>query len=97
MGEDNKKQNKLIARFVAYFALIISVLFFHWLVVLAVALFCLFFFDNFYEAVFAGLLIDMLYGLPIAKFLYFPFFFTAVFLLVFVFAFVLKQKIRNYD
>jgi len=77
--------------------LIGAVLFSHWLIVFVLALFCIFFFRNFYEAIFAGLLIDLLYGIAIPKLFFIPLFFTIVFTTVYIGISTLKRHLRSYD
>jgi len=77
--------------------LLCAVLFSHWLVVFALAVFCIFFFHNFYESILAGFLIDVLYGTAAAKLFFIPAFFTFVFLLAYVLISILKRHLRNYD
>ncbi len=64
-----------------------------WLV--AVALFFgVWYFKNFYEAFFFGLLFDMLYGVPIASLYGFRFIFSSVFLAIIFAAKFVKGKLR---
>lgn len=62
--------------------LLLSTLLFHWWVPILIALFCLFYFDDFYEILVVGLLIDVLYG---SKFEFYGFnlFFTLLMLVFF--------------
>lgn len=64
-----------------------------WLTLIALAV-GVFYFKNYYEAIGGGLLIDMLYGVPLVKFFDIPFITTIVCTAVFIIVTRLKQNIR---
>lgn len=55
------------------------------------------FFRNFYEAIAAGVLIDLLYGIPLAKFLHIEWIATFFFLGAYVIVNYVKQYTRFYE
>lgn len=64
-----------------------------WLTLIALAA-GIFYFRNYYEAIGGGILIDMLYGVPLAKFFDIPFVATIICTILFVVITRLKQNIR---
>jgi hypothetical protein len=81
-------------RIAADVILFFSVLFFPWWVSCILALLGVFFFENFFEAFFAGMLIDSLYGTQQVNIRGFYLFFSALFFGIFVFGEILKEKTR---
>jgi len=54
----------------------------------------MFIFNNFIEAVIAGLIIDLLYGGGSIFNIHFPYFFTAIILIFYLFSFKFKKILR---
>ena len=97
MGGDRKKRNLIIGRIVADVLLFSAVLFAHWAVVVLMGLVCLIAFPRFYEAVIAGVLLDLLYGAPIPKFLNITVIFTVTTLVMYFVVTRFKTQLRSYD
>jgi hypothetical protein len=90
----NKNSHSVRSRIITDVILFFAVLHAPWWFVAFILLLGAWYFKNFYEAFFFGLLFDMLYGAGIASFHGFQFVFSSAFLvLIFAVDFV-KAKIR---
>lgn len=74
---------------------IIAILFFPWWFTLFIGVLLLVGFEA-YEVLVGGLVADILYSAPVPLFLEFQFMMTAIFALLFVFAYYLKKKLVLY-
>lgn len=83
-------------RIILNIALFFSVLFFPWLITVAVGVAAVFAQKNFYEIIGWGLLYDVLYGTASAGILGFNFFFTLGALIILYGAEYVKSKTRFY-
>jgi len=75
----------------------ISIFYLPWWVTTIVVLSGVIFFKNFYEAILAGLIIDMIYGAKTVEFANIWFVFTASYTGVYVLSNYLKKNIRLYE
>lgn len=82
----------MIARVFADILIVISIFFFPLWISLIFVITALFYFKNFYEAAAAGVLIDMFYGVPLAKFFHIQWITT----LLFLFAYFAVNYIKRY-
>lgn len=79
-------------------ALFISIVYLDWWITLIFAICGVFIFDNFYEAVMSGFLIDLLYGTPSDTFFGFWFIYAILFTLVYILCeYEIKKNIRFYE
>lgn len=74
--------------------ILLSILYLPWWFTAFLALLGIFLFKNFYEVVFAGFLLDLLYGTAVKEFYGIWFIFTAFFLILFILMERLKKNIR---
>lgn len=73
----------MIIRICADVVIFLSILFFTPWVSFFLAIGAIFYFRNFYEAIAVGVIIDTLYGVPLAKFFHIPFIATGVYLFIY--------------
>jgi len=87
----------MVLRISFNFILLLSILFSTWWFTFFLVVVGVFLFKNFYEAIFAGLLIDLLYGVVAEEFYGIWFVFTASFLILFLLVERFKKNIRVYE
>lgn len=63
---------------------------------IVISLFLLYFFEDFYEIIFVGMIIDALYGKPIVVLYDFSHPMTFIFTTLFVASFFIKKKLKFY-
>jgi len=81
-------------RILADIIIFLSILFLPWWVTIFLVLFGIFFFNHFYEAIIAGILIDLLYGTRAEEFFGIWFLFFIIFSSIYFFGEKLKKNIR---
>ncbi len=87
----------LTGRICADILIIICIFFLNpWITLLSVIA-ALFYFKNFYEAIIAGVLIDMLYGIPLEKFFHIQWVTTFLFLFIYFAINRFKQYTRFHE
>ncbi len=84
----------MISRILIDIFIFLSILFFPWWITVILVIWGVFLFDNFYEALLAGLLIDLLYGTRTEEFFGIWFVFFIIFLSIYFLAGKLKENIR---
>ncbi len=89
--------NKTTARILLNIAIISSMFYLPWWVVIILALPGVFLFDGFYEIFFVGLLLDVLYGVKAEEFYGIWFVFTIIFTIIYITIKRLKKNIRFYE
>lgn len=77
-------------------ALLGSIFFLNIWITFAIAAIATFYFKNFYEAILAGILIDLLYGVPLEKFFHIPYVATISFVVFYIAINEFKQLVRVY-
>jgi len=77
--------------------LLLSIFYLPWWTTALLVLSGIFVFKNFYEGIFAGLLLDALYGTKTAEFMGVWFVFTTSFFVLYVLSTRLKKNIRIYE
>ena len=90
----NPNLSHIRPRIIADILLFFTVLFAPWWFVAAALFLAVWYFKNFYEAFFFGLLFDTLFGAPIASLHGFRFVFSFVFLVIIFAAGFVKGKVR---
>lgn len=78
-------------------ALLVSIFYLPWWATTFIVLFGIFIFKNFYEAVLAGFLMDILYGTKTIEFMNIWFIFTAFYFLIYILITAFKKNIRFYE
>lgn len=84
----------LLKRCIADVFLFAAVVIVPWWLVFPVALFLVFYFERYYEALLAAFIFDLLYGIPLRMLFGFPFLATFVFILFFYAAENIKPNVR---
>ncbi len=77
-------------RVAACVGLLLSILFLPWWLTVIIVLLCFFRFRWFFEGVVAGLLMDLLYGVPVPDLQGIPFIFTGIFFVILIFGETIK-------
>lgn len=85
--------NRIIIDILIFFA----VLFLPPIFSVVVALFFLYYFKSFYEIIFIGLIIDILYGRPIANFYDFSYPATSIFGVLLISSIFIKKRLKFYS
>ena len=89
-----RTERRITARIISAILILGAVLYApHWTIPATMALVCVFSFDDFYEILFAGFLIDVIYGSPIAWAGGFSYMYTLFALLVFLGVGSLKTRL----
>lgn len=91
MVKDNK--NRIIKRVGVIFLLLASIFFLPWWVTVMISVLVSVFFEKPYEIIVAGGIMDILYPAPLIFFLFSNYFFTIVFLALFLISYYFKEKI----
>ena len=92
-GNTNEKYRKL-KRIIFDIVLLFSILFGNWIVASIIGLIGIALFNRFYEAIFAGLLLDILYGIPTIRFGGFEYIHTIGAIFIYVVSQYIKPRIR---
>lgn len=77
--------------------ILLSIFYLQWWITVFFILFGMFLFRNFYEGIFAGLLLDLLYGTSVKEFYGIWFVFTGITSIFFILIEFLKKNIRVYE
>jgi len=89
--------NKMTSRILLNIAIISSVFYFPWWLVATLVVIGAFLFDGFYEMIFIGFLLDVLYGARAEEFYGIWFVFTIIFTTMYIIIKRLKKNIRFYE
>lgn len=81
----------------AFFVIGASLIWGYWWLTWVLAIAFLFIFPLYYEIIFAGIVYDAIYGLPLPQFYDFPYMFTVAGIILFILAFFLRKKLAAYD
>lgn len=87
----------MMQRILADLAICIALLVFPWWVGFVLACIAFFLFEDFYEVILFGLIIDSLYQISIARYFHFELFFTAFAIVLFIAGFYIKKKLKFYS
>lgn len=87
----------MFKRILADLALLVSVVLLNFWITLVGAMAAIFYFKNFYEAIAIGIMIDLLYGVPLERFFHIPYMATIIFVVLYAAAHELKQLMRVYE
>ncbi len=87
----------MVVRICADIVIVICIFFFNPWVTLLCVIAALFYFKDFYEAIVAGVLIDMLYGVPLENFFHIQWIMTFLFLCIYFAINRLKQYTRFHE
>lgn len=92
----SKPSNGILKRVLSDILLFVMVPVLPWWALLILFVLFLFYFDSFYEVLFAGLFFDSLYAVPNGRFHSFPFILTVSAGVLFVAVFLLKKRLKFY-
>jgi len=86
----------MFLRLILSFALLISIIIFPFWLNIIFAIFLTLYFDQYYEVIVAGFLLDFTYSIPIESFFGFRFIYALIFTIIFLISGPLKLRLRRY-